>query len=128
MNARDAAPPLRAEQAAALASHAQASWQQRIVPALIDYIAVPAKSPMFDAAWQQRGLLERVLCDAAAWVDSRRVAGLKLQIVRLEGRTPLRTSSLQGGFRARSGVPRRACGQLWRGRARSHRSSRRRSP
>ncbi|HOM12104.1 MAG TPA: M20 family metallopeptidase [Rubrivivax sp.] len=89
MNARDAAPPLHAEQAAALASHAQASWQQRIVPALIDYIAVPAKSPMFDAAWQQRGLLERVLCDAAAWVDSRRVAGLKLQIVRLEGRTPL---------------------------------------
>ena len=81
--------PLPAPQITALAAFADAAWDQRIVPALTDYIAVPAKSPMFDADWAQRGLLDRVVRDAAAWVESRKVAGLKLEVIRLEGRTPL---------------------------------------
>jgi acetylornithine deacetylase/succinyl-diaminopimelate desuccinylase-like protein len=72
----------------ALAAFAEQAWDERIVPALTDYIAVPAKSPMFDADWQQHGYIDRVVQDAAAWVESRKVAGLKLEIVRLEGRTP----------------------------------------
>ncbi|MFO1270829.1 MAG: M20 family metallopeptidase [Rubrivivax sp.] len=72
-----------------LADFANRAWDERIVPALTDYIAVPAKSPMFDAEWQQHGLLDRVVHDAAAWVESRKVAGLKLEVVRLEGRTPV---------------------------------------
>jgi acetylornithine deacetylase/succinyl-diaminopimelate desuccinylase-like protein len=72
----------------ALAAFAEQAWDERIVPALTDYIAVPAKSPMFDADWQRHGYIERVVRDAAAWVESRKVAGLKLEIVRLEGRTP----------------------------------------
>ena len=54
-----------------------------------DYIEVPAKSPMFDADWQQHGYIDRVVRDAASWVESRKVAGLKLEVVRLEGRTPV---------------------------------------
>ena len=81
--------PLRATEIAALAAHAEQAWDQRIVPALTDYIAVPAKSPLFDADWAQHGLLDRVVCDAAAWVESRKVAGLTLEVVRMEGRTPL---------------------------------------
>ncbi|MFN0184048.1 MAG: M20/M25/M40 family metallo-hydrolase, partial [Aquabacterium sp.] len=68
---------------------ADEAWDERIVPALTDYIQVPAKSPMFDADWAAHGLLDRVVRDAAAWVESRRVPGLKLEVVRLEGRTPL---------------------------------------
>jgi len=72
-----------------LAAFADRAWDERIVPALTDYIAIPAKSPMFDADWQAHGYLERVVRDAAGWVESRKVAGLKLEIIRLEGRTPL---------------------------------------
>jgi acetylornithine deacetylase/succinyl-diaminopimelate desuccinylase-like protein len=75
--------------AASLAAHADQAWDQRIVPAITNYIEVPAKSPMFDAAWAEHGLLDRVVRDAAAWVESRKVAGLKLEVIRLEGRTPL---------------------------------------
>lgn len=82
------APTTRPE-AKALAAYADAAWDERIVPALTNYIEVPAKSPMFDAAWAEHGLLDRVTRDAAAWVESRKVAGLKLEVVRLEGRTPL---------------------------------------
>jgi acetylornithine deacetylase/succinyl-diaminopimelate desuccinylase-like protein len=81
--------PSRPVEAAALAAYADTAWDQRIVPALTDYIAVPAKSPMFDAAWAEHGLIDRVVRDAAAWVESRQVAGLKLEVLRLEGRTPV---------------------------------------
>jgi acetylornithine deacetylase/succinyl-diaminopimelate desuccinylase-like protein len=73
----------------ALAAYANEAWDQRIVPALTDYIQVPAKSPMFDAQWAERGLLDRVVRDAASWVEGRKVAGLKLEVLRMEGRTPV---------------------------------------
>jgi acetylornithine deacetylase/succinyl-diaminopimelate desuccinylase-like protein len=84
--------PTRSPEAGALAriaAYADEAWDQRIVPALTEYIAVPAKSPMFDAQWAEHGLLDRVVRDAAAWVEGRKVAGLKLEVLRLEGRTPV---------------------------------------
>ena len=39
--------------------------------ALTDYIAIPAKSPMFDADWQKHGYIDRVVRDAASWVESK---------------------------------------------------------
>ncbi|MCA0241929.1 MAG: M20 family metallopeptidase [Proteobacteria bacterium] len=81
--------PTRQAEAAALAAYAERAWDERIVPALVDYIAVPAKSPMFDADWARHGYLDRVVRDAAAWVEARKLPGLRLDVVRLEGRTPL---------------------------------------
>ena len=81
--------PLSTTEANALAAYADTAWDERIVPALTEYIAVPAKSPMFDAAWAENGLIDRVIRDAAAWVERRPVAGLKLEVLRIEGRTPV---------------------------------------
>jgi acetylornithine deacetylase/succinyl-diaminopimelate desuccinylase-like protein len=89
MNARDPALPLQPDEASALADFASRTWDEEIVPALTDYIAIPAKSPMFDADWQQAGHIERVIRDAATWVENKQVAGLKLEVVRLPGRTPV---------------------------------------
>jgi acetylornithine deacetylase/succinyl-diaminopimelate desuccinylase-like protein len=89
MNARDPHLPLTPEHTAALAAYADRRWDEAIVPALTDYIGVPAKSPMFDADWQRNGHIDRVVRDAAAWVEARKVPGLKLEVVRIEGRTPV---------------------------------------
>ncbi|NKI94564.1 M20 family metallopeptidase [Rhizobacter sp. SG703] len=89
MNARDPNLPLQPDEATAIAEFANRTWDEEIVPALTDYIAIPAKSPMFDADWQQNGHIERVIRDAASWVEGRKLAGLKLEVVRLEGRTPV---------------------------------------
>ncbi|HSI57409.1 MAG TPA: M20 family metallopeptidase [Ideonella sp.] len=86
MNAPEKLPGL---DATALGRFVETAWDERIVPRLVDYIAVPAKSPMFDADWQAHGLIQRVVHDAAAWVESRKVAGLTLEVLQLEGRTPV---------------------------------------
>ena len=83
------AATVAADDSAAIAAFAANTWDEQIVPALTDYIAIPAKSPMFDADWQRNGHIERVVRDAASWVESRRIAGLKLEVIRLEGRTPV---------------------------------------
>ena len=68
MNARDPNLPLQPDEATALGAFARRRWDEAIVPALTDYIAIPAKSPMFDADWAAHGHIERVVRDAAQWV------------------------------------------------------------
>ena len=64
-------------------------WDADILRQLTDYIAVPAKSPMFDPDWAAHGHLETVLRNAATWVEAQKVEGLTLEVVRLPGRTPV---------------------------------------
>ena len=64
-------------------------WDADIVPTLVDYVRVPAKSPHFDPAWQANGHIEKVIGLAEAWARKQPVRGLQVEIVRLPGRTPL---------------------------------------
>jgi len=65
------------------------AWDDDIVQQLEDYIRIPAKSPMFDADWVQHGYIDTVVRNAASWVGAQKIAGLTLEIIQLEGRTPV---------------------------------------
>ena len=69
--------------------HVSHAWDTDIVARLTDYVAIPAKSPMFDSAWDANGLLETVVRNTAQWIESQKVAGLSVEIIRLPGRTPV---------------------------------------
>ena len=86
MNARTPESVLNAAQALSEVSQA---WDDDIVGQLTDYISIPAKSPMFDADWEKNGFIDTVMRNAATWVASQKVHGLKLEVIRLEGRTPV---------------------------------------
>jgi acetylornithine deacetylase/succinyl-diaminopimelate desuccinylase-like protein len=64
-------------------------WDEAIVPALIDYIRIPAKSPHFDADWASHGHIDAAAMLAAEWCRKHAVPDMKLEIVRLEKRTPV---------------------------------------
>ena len=67
------------------------SWEDAIVPTLIDYIRIPNKSPAFDPDWAAHGHMEEAVRLFEAWARVRvaRLPGATLEIVRLPGRTPL---------------------------------------
>lgn len=79
-------PALDAE---ALQAFVNEKWDREIIPALTNYIAIPAKSPMFDADWAENAYIERVVHDAAQWVEAQKVSNLSVEVLRLPGRTPL---------------------------------------
>jgi acetylornithine deacetylase/succinyl-diaminopimelate desuccinylase-like protein len=64
-------------------------WDDSIVPALVDYIRIPAKSPHFDPDWQKNGHIDAAVNHAEQWCRRNPIPGMKLEIVRLEGRTPV---------------------------------------
>ena len=81
---------------AALAAHVSQAWDGDILRQLSDYIAIPAKSPAFDPDWAANGYIEAVLRNAADWVRAQKVPGLALEIVRLDGRTPVLFFEIEG--------------------------------
>jgi acetylornithine deacetylase/succinyl-diaminopimelate desuccinylase-like protein len=64
-------------------------WDEAITPALVDYIRIPAKSPHFDKEWARHGHIDAAVKLAADWCKQHAVSGMKLEVVRLEGRTPV---------------------------------------
>jgi len=66
-------------------------WDDEIVPQLVEYIRIPNKSPMFDAKWVEHGHMDAAVNLMETWARSKlaKLPGATLEVVRLEGRTPL---------------------------------------
>ena len=64
-------------------------WDDSIVPTLTEYIRIPAKSPHFDRDWHQHGYIEDAVQLAVRWCKANPLKGMTLEVVRLEGRTPV---------------------------------------
>ncbi|CAM5211704.1 Acetylornithine deacetylase/succinyl-diaminopimelate desuccinylase-like protein OS=Castellaniella defragrans OX=75697 GN=HNR28_001197 PE=4 SV=1 [Castellaniella defragrans] len=73
----------------ALQAFVDEKWDREIVPALTDYITIPAKSPAFDADWVAHGYIDQVVRNAVGWLQSQPVRNLTVEILRLPGRTPV---------------------------------------
>ena len=65
------------------------TFRDSIVPTLSEYIRIPTKSPLFDAEWQSHGYMDRAAELMAAWCREQPIAGLKVEVVREPGRTPV---------------------------------------
>ena len=86
-----AAPAARTRDAGRLGAFIARLWDEEIVPTLVDYIRIPNKSPAFDPDWAAHGHMDKVVDMFEAWAR-RKIAALKgatLEVVRLEGRTPV---------------------------------------
>ena len=66
-------------------------WDEEVIPQLVDYIRIPNKSPSFDPDWRAHGYMDAAVDQFAAWARGKiaTVAGASLEVIRLEGRTPV---------------------------------------
>jgi hypothetical protein len=64
-------------------------WDDEIVPALHDYIAIPNVSVLFDPQWREHGHMARAVELIRAWCADRKIAGLTVEVHELPGRTPM---------------------------------------
>ncbi|GAB2661471.1 M20 family metallopeptidase [Arenimonas aestuarii] len=65
------------------------AWDGDIVPQLVEYIRIPNKSPMFDANWRENGYMDDAVKLLAGWAKAQPIKGMSVEVVELEGRTPL---------------------------------------
>jgi acetylornithine deacetylase/succinyl-diaminopimelate desuccinylase-like protein len=72
-----------------LTRYIDTAWDQSVVPALSEYIRIPNKSVHFDPQWEQHGHMLRAAELMKAWCEQHALPGMKIEIVRLPGLTPL---------------------------------------
>ena len=65
------------------------TWDQSIIERLTAYVRIPNKSPDFDPQWESHGHMEAAVQLMAEWCRLQPLPGLKVEIRRLPGRTPL---------------------------------------
>jgi acetylornithine deacetylase/succinyl-diaminopimelate desuccinylase-like protein len=72
-----------------LTSSIARTWDQSIIDRLTAYIRIPNKSPMFDPEWERRGHMQAAIDLMADWCRAQPLSGMRVQVQRLPGRTPL---------------------------------------
>jgi len=65
------------------------TWDQSIVERLTAYVRIPNKSPLFDPQWERAGHMEAAVNLMAEWCRAQPLAGARIEVRRLPGRTPL---------------------------------------
>ena len=64
-------------------------WDKKIIPALVEYIKIPNKSPSFDPEWEKHGHMDKVLDLAMKWAKENKPIGSSLSYEKTPGRTPI---------------------------------------
>ena len=80
----------------AIRNHVERLWDESIVAELVEYIRIPNKSVAFDRDWKAHGHMDRVVARFENWARRQSIRGMKLEVVQLEGRTPLLFMDIPG--------------------------------
>lgn len=65
------------------------NWYETVLPSLSRFVEIPAVSANYDPNWADNGQLDAAIDHLRAWIESRGVAGVTCEVVRLPGRSPL---------------------------------------
>jgi len=71
-------------------------WQKSIVERLQAYVRIPNKSPAFDPEWERHGYMDQAIELMADWCRSQPVPGMRVEVRRLAGLTPLLLVDIPG--------------------------------
>jgi acetylornithine deacetylase/succinyl-diaminopimelate desuccinylase-like protein len=71
-------------------------WRTSILERLQAYVRIPNKSPAFDADWESHGYMDQAIELMAAWCRLQPVPGMRVDVRRLPGITPLLMVDIPG--------------------------------
>ncbi len=71
-------------------------WEERILPALSEYIRIPVLSRAFDPGWETSGHTDRALALVRDWLEENRPAGAAVRVGKVSGRTPVLVVEVPG--------------------------------
>jgi acetylornithine deacetylase/succinyl-diaminopimelate desuccinylase-like protein len=72
------------------------AWKDSILGQLQDYIRIPNKSPAFDPDWERHGYMDQAIELMARWCRAQPVPGMRVEVRRLPGVTPLLLIEIPG--------------------------------
>jgi acetylornithine deacetylase/succinyl-diaminopimelate desuccinylase-like protein len=72
------------------------TWDESILERLAAYVRIPNKSPMFDPKWESHGHMEAAVQLMAQWCRVQPIPGMRVEIKRLPGKTPLLLVDIPG--------------------------------
>src|ERR1700732_379747 len=73
-------------------------WQKSIIGRLEAYVRIPNKSPAFDPDWERHGYMDQAVELMAEWCRAQSVPGMRVDVRRLPGITPLLLVDIPGGL------------------------------
>jgi acetylornithine deacetylase/succinyl-diaminopimelate desuccinylase-like protein len=71
-------------------------WQKSIIGRLEAYVRIPNKSPAFDPEWERHGFMDQAVDLMAEWCRAQPVPGMRVEVRRLPGITPLLLVDIPG--------------------------------
>ncbi|MQA10000.1 MAG: M20/M25/M40 family metallo-hydrolase [Pseudonocardiaceae bacterium] len=65
------------------------SWAASVLPSLSELVEIPAVSQNFEPGWAERGQLHAAVHHVRRWLETRAISGARVDVVELDGRSPL---------------------------------------
>ncbi len=65
------------------------TWDENIIPTLMEYIKIPNKSPQFDPDWRAHGYMNQAVTLLSNWCKTHAIKNMTLDVIQLEDRTPV---------------------------------------
>ena len=72
------------------------TWDESILPELVEYVRIPNKSVAYDRDWEANGHMERAAQHMRRWAEAHAPQGSTVEVHRLPGRTPLLVVDVPG--------------------------------
>ena len=72
------------------------TWDESILPELVEYVRIPNKSVAYDRDWEANGHMERAVQHMRRWAEAHAPQGSTVEVHRLPGRTPLLVVDVPG--------------------------------
>ena len=72
------------------------TWDESILPELVEYVRIPNKSIAYDRDWEANGHMERAVQHMRRWAEAHAPRGATVEVHRLPGRTPLLVVDVPG--------------------------------